>query len=281
MVCSMTGFAGKRLALVDGVLAVEIKTLNHRALDIHCRLPDSLFCLEIPLRRLVKTYLNRGRVDVKVVFESGGAHKVELNKPVYDSYIDILSALPAPSSKTYDSVALLGLPGILAVPETVFDEEAFWPLLEEVLTEVVADRRREGAVLWRDLTSKTKSVIELVGELEHLAQEQQRAVGEKFQQRLAQLGGVDDNRIIAEAALLADKSDINEELVRLKAHLQEFQSCCQRSEPIGRRLEFLGQEMLREANTIGAKSAVYTVSKLAVEIKSQLEKVREQLQNIE
>lgn len=281
MVASMTGFARRRFELVAATAVVEIRTLNHRSLDIHIRLPDFLTPLEMSLRRMIKDYVYRGRVDVKITYESSGDGGVKLNKPVYNSYLEILSAIAPAGKGLYDPVHLLTLPGILTISQVVPDEDEFLPQLQGVLAELIADRRREGASLWRDIDEKTDNILTLLGQLEALASRQREEVGAGFRQRLSQLGGIEDSRILAEAALLVEKSDINEELVRLKAHLQEFRNCCRRQEPIGRRLEFLGQEMLRETNTIGAKSALYDVSKIAVDIKSQLEKIREQVQNIE
>lgn len=282
MICSMTGYGRQRFEVNGTVLTAEIKTLNHKTLDIHCRLPESFSALEIPLRNLVKKYVNRGRVDVKISMECGNLGIIELNEPVYNSYLKIISAISPTGSAAIDPVALLTLPNMLISLSPDPDEESVWPSLEQALRQLKSDRMREGALLWQDILEKIHSVQGLVAELESLAQRQQEEIGEKFRQRLARLDAhIDDTRIMTEIALLIDKSDVNEELVRLKAHLHEFDQCGTRTEPIGRRLEFLGQEMLRETNTIAAKSAIYEISKVAVEIKSQLEKIREQVQNIE
>lgn len=282
MICSMTGYGRQRFEINGTILTAEIKTLNHKTLDIHCRLPESFSALEIPLRNLVKKYVNRGRVDVKISMERGNLGIIELNEPVYNSYLKIISAISPTGSAAIDPVALLTLPNMLISLSPDPDEESVWPSLEQALRQLKADRMREGALLWQDILEKIHSLQRLVVELESLAQRQKEEIGDKFRQRLAKLDDhIDDTRIMTEIALLVDKSDINEELVRLKAHLHEFSQCGSRAEPIGRRLEFLGQEMLRETNTIAAKSAIYDVSKVAVEIKSELEKIREQVQNIE
>ncbi|HCX77864.1 MAG TPA: YicC family protein [Firmicutes bacterium] len=281
LIYSMTGFGRQRFEVNGTILTAEIKTLNHKTLDIHCRLPESFSALEIPLRGLVKKYVSRGRADVRISLEQGNMGIIELNQPVYDSYLKILSAISPAGSASIDPVALLTLPNILISINPDPEEDSFWPPLERALQQLKEDRMREGALLWQDILEKVSSIKDLVTELEALAIRQQQEVGDKFRQRLAQLGDIDDSRILTEIALLVDKSDINEELVRLQAHLAEFTKCGSRQEPVGRRLEFLGQEMLRETNTIGAKSAIYDVSKIAVDIKSQLEKIREQVQNIE
>lgn len=281
MVLSMTGFARQCFELIDATIVIEIRTLNHRSLDIHVRLPEFLTPLEMSLRRMIKDYIYRGRVDVRISYEGSGDNSVQLNKAVYDSYIDILTAIVPEGKLSYDPVNLLNLPGILTIPQAIPAEDEILSQLQGVLRQLVSERRREGTSLWQDIEEKTANIGGLLAQLEVLASRQQEEVGANFQQRLLQLGGIDDSRILTEAALLVEKADINEELVRLKAHLEEFQNCSERQEPIGRRLEFLGQEMLRETNTIGAKSALYEVSKIAVDIKSQLERIREQVQNIE
>ncbi|HOC05894.1 MAG TPA: YicC family protein [Bacillota bacterium] len=280
MISSMTGFGRQRFEVQGTLLIAEVKSLNHRNLDIHCRLPEAFSALEIPLRNLVKKYISRGRVDIRIFIEQGHMGTIQLNEPVYKSYLEILTAI-SPAGTTFDPVALLTLPNIISSVTSEPEEDSFWPPIEKALAQLRADRQREGALLWQDILEKINSINVLVTELESLASLQQQEVGARFRQRLEALGDVDDSRILAEIALLADKSDINEELVRLKAHLAAFEKCGSLQEPVGRRLEFIGQEMLREINTVGAKSAIYPVSEIALEIKAQLEKIREQLQNIE
>lgn len=280
MICSMTGFGRQRFEVQGTLLIAEVKSLNHKNLDIHCRLPEAFSALEIPLRNMVKKYISRGRVDIRIFIEQGHMGKIQLNEAVYKSYLDILSAI-SPAGTSFDPVALLNLPNILSSITSEPEEESFWPPIENALSQLREDRLREGGLLWQDILEKVHCIKALAAKLESLAAAQQQEVGARFRQRMEALGDVDDGRILAEIALLVDKSDINEELVRLKAHLAAFESCGSLQEPVGRRLEFIGQEMLREINTIGAKSAIYPVSEIALEVKTQLEKIREQLQNIE
>jgi uncharacterized protein (TIGR00255 family) len=281
----MTGFGRKRFAINGIEFTIEIKTLNHKHLDIHCRLPESLTALEIPMRNIIKGHIGRGRVDVRVFAEYDRAGQIQLNQPVYQAYSKLVTDLLREHKlASFDPVALLSLPGIVtnpnADPESMADD--FWPPLKEALVQLAEDRKREGAHLWQDMTNKLNRIEGLVMNLEDLAALQQQEVGERYRQRLARLDeNLDDARILTEIAILVDKSDINEELVRLGAHLQEFVAAGKKSGPLGRRLEFLGQEMLREVNTVAAKSAIYEVSKLAVDIKTELEKIREQIQNVE
>lgn len=286
MIASMTGFTRKRFTNNGVLFVVEIRTLNHKYLDIHCKLPDGLAVLEMPLRNLLKKHLSRGRVDVRIGMEPGSeASLLQLNRHAFQAYRKIIADLSAELSlKSVDPVAMLSLPNVLLCndldPDIIAD--SFWPPLELALEQLAQDRRREGALLWQDILDKLARIQELLNQLQSLTQQQQDEVGERFRQRLARLDeNLDDNRIFTEIAILVDKSDINEELVRLQAHLGEFARSGGKSEPVGRRLEFLGQEMLREVNTIAAKSAIYPISKIAVDIKSELEKIREQIQNIE
>lgn len=286
MVASMTGFARKRFT-IDGVAyTTEVRTLNHKYLDVHCKLPDTLTALEMPLRNLLKSYISRGRVDIRVTMEyEGDSGLLALNEPVYRAYCEIISAISKQHEvQSVDPIAILSLPNILQGerqdPEQIV--QPFLSLLAQALQELAQDRKREGNHLWQDILAKLGAIGDLADQLESYAKEQQEEVSQRFRQRLSRLDeGLDDGRIMTEVAILIDKSDINEELVRLRAHLREFVECGSKKEPIGRRLEFLGQEMLRETNTIAAKSAVYQVSKLAVDIKTELEKIREQVQNIE
>ena len=280
MATSMTGFARQRFELAGSALVIEVKTLNHKTLDIHCRLPEPYWALDVPLRRRVKDYVCRGRVDLKISLEQENAGAIELNQPVYAAYLQILQAVSPPGT-SWDPVALLSLPQILTSREEELPEESFWPFLEDTLARLRADREREGDLLWADIQDKVRSLAELLNRLEGLAALQEEEVGTRLRQRLSQLGELEENRVLTEVALLADKSNINEEMVRFRAHLGELEKWGGRREAVGRRLEFLGQEMLREVNTIAAKSALYEISKTAVEIKSQLEKIREQVLNIE
>jgi len=282
----MTGFGRKRFSNNGVLFTAEIRTLNHKHLDIHCKLPESLAALEMPLRNLIKKHIIRGRVDLRVSMEyDGDSGTLELNRPVYKAYCQIISDIANDfSANSIDPVALLSLPNLLHSinpdPDTVAD--SFWPPIELVLAQLNQDRKREGALLWQDIMEKVTSIEEMVTQLKSLALQQQQEVGDRFRQRLTKMDeNLDDDRILTEIALLIDKSDINEELVRLQAHLKEFVISGSKGESIGRRLEFLGQELLREVNTVAAKSAIYPISKIAVEIKTELEKIREQVLNIE
>lgn len=286
MVSSMTGFSRSAFSVDGLVYTAEIRTLNHKTLDIHCKLPERLAALEMPVRALLNKYISRGRVDVRISVEYGSDSGIlQLNEPVYQAYCKIIADLAQEHKiNSLDPVALLALPNILLSinPDPDHVAEFFQAPLEEALLQLSQDRRREGVLLWQDIQEKLNKIQGLIAQLKSLALQQVQEVGDRFRQRLAKLDeNIDDNRLLTEIAILVDKSDINEELVRLQAHIGEFSKCGSLHEPVGRRLEFLGQEMLREVNTVGAKSAIYEVSKAVVDIKTELEKIREQVQNIE
>lgn len=288
MVVSMTGFTSARFAVNDHNYLAEIRTLNHRFLDIHIRLPEGLSSLEMPVRNLVKQHIARGRVDVRIGVEHlGEVAQVRVNTALCRSYVDAIRQLAEQCGveNNIDPVRLLMLPGALDSCREEMgpaEQKVFLDRLHSALDDLTACRRHEGQALGKDIKANIESVSQLVAELRQLVPRQQQAVGQRFRERLSRLDDtLDDSRVVTEIAILVDKSDINEELVRLEAHIEEFSASAKAAGTVGRRLEFIAQEMLREVNTIAAKSAIYPVSQTAVNIKSELEKIREQIQNIE
>ncbi|MTI95007.1 MAG: YicC family protein [Firmicutes bacterium] len=285
VIASMTGFKSGTVKAGDSLYLVDIRTLNHRFLDIHCRMPENLFHLEMPVRNLIKKHLKRGRVDIRVQPERlEGKGNIRLNQDVYQDYMTILDTIMAERKlESFDPVRLLTLPDMIgAGAQREADADQFCQGVEVLVQSLVADRLREGEYLWQDLLNTLANIETMTGELANLASVQKDTVAQRFRERIVRLDEqIDDVRVLTEIALLIDKSDINEELVRLREHIREFGAVQQTNEPKGRKLEFLGQEMLREVNTIASKSALYPISNLAVNIKSELEKIREQVQNIE
>lgn len=288
MVVSMTGFTSTRFSVLNQPYLAEIRTLNHRFLDIHIRLPEGLAGLEMPLRKLVKQHLARGRVDIRIGAELGAdASPVRLNTALCRGYIKAIGQLAEECGldDKIDPVRLLSLPGILDGGRESLEQEdvkSFLEPLSQALADLAACRSQEGQALWKDIRGNLQSIQGITQELEQLVPGQEQAVGERFRERLKRLDdNIDDERLLTEIAILVDKSDINEELVRLQAHIDEFLASASAAGAVGRRLDFITQEMLREVNTIAAKSAVYPISQAAVNIKCELEKIREQIQNIE
>ena len=289
----MTGFS--RYENQDGELTckVEIRSVNNRFIDINTRLPKSLSSLELPLKKLVKSRCSRGSFDISISIEKNGASGAEL---------EIIPNLPLAAQylKAFNTIREnLGLKGeidintILALRDLVKPEpkkndesndEMILSTVERALTELIKMRGEEGINL-EDAISNQISGIEKIGQTisskqNVTVQEFQKRLQEKIQ-LLANSTELDPARIAQETALLADRCDVTEEIVRLESHLKQFHKLVASSEPQGRKLEFLTQEINREVNTIGSKTINLEVSQAVIEMKSYLEKIREQLANIE
>ncbi len=288
MVASMTAFVAGPIEAGKLQLKVEIRTLNHRFLDIHTRLPEGFASVEMPLRTLVKKHINRGRVDIRLGTEPGAElPPPTVNLELYRHYAGLLRREKdsGPVDGAIDPVAILALPGVVDSNQSTgdeVDEEGLLAQLDSLLASLVEQRKREGQAMWKDISSALDEIVAHGAELRNLAEEQQKAVASRFRERLSRMDECpDDSRLAAEIALLVDKAGFNEELVRLESHIKDFAACNDARDPVGRRLEFICQEMLREVNTIAAKGAIFSVSQVAVKMKSELEKIRELIQNIE
>jgi len=293
MLSSMTGY-GRGEAVGGGCrLTVELKAVNHRFLEVVWRLPRILAPLEDGLRRMVQARVLRGRVEGYVTVGDGGEKTlapltVRVDKALaaaYDKALRELKEICGLTGETELSI-LAALPGVLVTEEAPVEARALWPALEracgEALDGLIAMRRAEGDAHARDLAARLESLAVLNGRIRArspLVVDEFRA---RLTARLAQVApGVDDTRLAAEVVLLAERSDIQEETVRLDSHVQQAVACLGTDEPVGRKLDFLLQEMQREVNTIASKAADVTIGRLVVEAKGEIEKMREQVQNIE
>lgn len=287
---SMTGF-GCGEAEIDGhKLTCELRALNHRFLDVRVRMPESLQSHAFYVEQLARERLSRGRFDVGVrLDDSAGAARfsVARARSVYQSLLSLRDEL-APGSDV-PIAALASLPALL-VDTAGADNQGVQQALAQAFTAAVARldemREREGQALSKDLAAR----LEALRDLSDRARQQSQGAAERqllrLRERVARLLAdttlkPDPGRLETELALMADRSDVTEELVRLASHFEQFATVLADREPVGRRLEFLLQEMSREANTIGSKSQDVRLSHLVVDIKSQLEKIREQVQNVE
>ena len=293
MITSMTGY-GRAESVCDGRrFSVEIKSLNHRYLEMSVRLPGIISQLEVDIKKKLGEKLSRGKIEVNIRMdmENGErAGKYDLNLSLAKNYHALLlklkQELNLADDVTLDLIA--GLGGIFVPLDTGEDIAALWKQLEKALDEAMATlvemKRREGAVLYRDLVSR----IDLMKNcLDSIAQRAPQAVA-GYQKRLAErvkeiTGGmeIDAARLCQEVAIMAEKSDITEEIVRFSSHICQFNDMLGSDEAVGRKVDFLLQEMGREVNTIGSKSNDAEISRSVIEIKSELAKVREQVQNIE
>ena len=287
----MTGFGMGRAGDARLSLSVELRSLNSKNLDLRIALPREFSALEERLERLLAGTLQRGRVDLKLHLEpgAGGGRRPRLNRELARAYGDVYRPLAeelgAPLSAVFPLIA--AAPGVLEVePGPSADE--LWPSVETALNaalkELLAMRANEGT----RLTLALRALLgELAGQLRSIEAEipaSQSTRKERFLARVAELSpgtGVDPVRLAQECALLIDRSDVSEELARLAAHLEHFEELLGLDEAIGRRLDFLLQELHREANTLGAKVQSARISHVVIELKSVLERLREQVQNLE
>ncbi len=298
MCSSMTGYGRAEFSLAAGEgygaaqgCVVEVKSLNHRYLDINVRMPERFYPLEWRIRERIKKRFSRGSFSVYITYASYAAEALRLNVPAAEAYLDAARVLKerfgVPGE--VDVSVLLRLKEVFSSAEapgaSVEDDwKALVAALDEALDALSAMRRREGEALREDMDARLKV-------LEGLSELIERRVPEavvRYRERLAREiralvegGDVDDARILTEAAVFAERTDVSEELVRFSSHIKQMRRYIGRDEAVGRRLDFLCQELLREVNTIGAKSQDVEITQTVVEIKGELEKIREQVQNIE
>jgi uncharacterized protein (TIGR00255 family) len=294
MVRSMTGY-GRAEAILDGQkYTVEIKSLNHRFLEISLRLPASLSALEMEIKKKIGEPLLRGKIDVSirrdVQSSAENGQYLALNLPLAQNYFNLLMQLKQ-SLNLQDDIRLEMIAGqkdVFQMAELPQDDSALWQglatVLEEALAGMVEMRRREGEILFRDLSARLDLMAQLLSRIEAKAPQVVLEYQKRLTDRVRELTSglvVDEGRLSQEVAFFAEKSDITEEIVRLRSHLGQFLEMLDSEEAIGRKVDFLIQEMNREVNTIGAKSSDADISKQVIEIKSELAKLREQVQNLE
>lgn len=286
MIKSMTGFGFGEAEDEGARASVEVRCWNHRFCDVGVHLPRTLARLEPEVVGLVRERISRGRVQVSVTWEEGaGTPTVDFELArAYKEKLEELGKILKLKGKL-DINLIAGLPEVVRCQNEV-DLERAWRLISEAcskaLEEVDSMREREGVRLGKFLSEKLGTLEELVGEVEGLAPLQVERIRAKLQERIKEMEvRVDPERIAVEAALLAQRSDVSEECVRLRSHISQFRGSLEQGGVVGRRLDFLLQEMHREANTIGAKASEAKISSLAVSLKEIIEQLREQVQNVE
>lgn len=289
---SMTGY-GRCEGIFDGkkVLA-EIKSVNHRYADYNIKVPRYYGFLEEKIRGFVSGFLSRGKIDVYVAVESyeDTDKQVILNRPLAQSYIDALRELRDEFSLTDDiSVsAVARYTDIFSTERKQEDSEQIWQTvlqaLKPAMEQFMQMREREGARLLTDLQARSSEMAAMVDRIEQRSPQCVEEYREKLEARLREVlqdVNIDEGRLLTEAAIFADKIAVAEETVRLKSHFTELNAIMAASQPAGRKLDFLIQEMNREINTIGSKANDLAIAKMVVDFKAELEKLREQVQNIE
>lgn len=287
---SMTGY-GRATCETDGrQLTIELKSVNHRFLDLSFRMPRNLMFLEDDARKAIAEKLARGHVDVFMTYRNlrSDARTVQVDRALFDAYAQALDALANGGLRDDRSLmSVARMPDVMIVTEAEEDQDAVRALMLETmaqaLEQLLAMRRREGASMAEDLGRKVDAIEEMTRKIEARYPETVEEYTRRLRASIEELIGqnVDETRLLTEVAVMADRSAIAEETVRLHSHIQQLRETFQREEPIGRRLDFLVQELNREVNTISSKSQDVPITRLAVECKAEIEKLREQLQNVE
>jgi uncharacterized protein (TIGR00255 family) len=294
---SMTGYAQAQSADNGVGLRVSVRSVNHRFLDLHLRVPEGFEPLEPRIRQIVRERVRRGHLDVTLRYELAGSAAVSVNQEVAAAYLRAVEDL----RKQYgiksdpDLAAILRLPGVIGSSAASGDDEiarlepALARCLNEALDKLDQMRELEAAALRDDMAGRLASIARVSGRVAVLAESARPAFARRLEARLRELLGemqIDPARLAQEAAMAAERSDVSEELARLSSHVRQFESLLASASDVGKKLDFLLQEMQREANTLlsktpGNEAESLEITQLALEIKSEIEKIREQVQNIE
>lgn len=292
MIKSMTGY-GSAKGTVEGIeVCVELKSVNNKFLDTSVRLPRSFLFTEETIKSAVMTHITRGKVDVFVTVDTSMADDmvVKVNEPLLKGYIAALKQIAKDNDLPNDITAMSvsRFPDVLNVEKKELDAEAVAAgirnIAEQALCDFDAMRIREGAKLKEDVLSKLETIEKLVGIIEVESPKTVDEYREKLRQKLLEVlgtSGIDETRIVTEAAIFADKVAVDEETVRLRSHMAQLRTMLDGGSPIGRKIDFLLQEFNREANTTGSKCQNADIAHVVVDLKSEIEKIREQIQNIE
>jgi uncharacterized protein (TIGR00255 family) len=294
---SMTGFAQARAENSGRAIRVTVRSVNHRFLDVRVKAPEGFEAAEARVREIVRSRVHRGHLDVTLHYEPIGSASVHINTEIAAAYLEAARNLREQFhlKAEPDLATILRLPGVVGAPEEFSeeDEERVAKLVETCLAEALDKldemRKSEGRILLDEFLARLKSIRELSARLEVLAVRIRPAYARRFESRLKELLSgtpVEPARLAQEAAIAAEKGDTTEEIARLRSHVQQFESLLTGGGEVGKKLDFLLQEMQREANTLlsktpGTESEGLEVTGLALEVKSEIEKLREQVQNIE
>jgi len=289
---SMTGYGRGETDHNGTKFSVELNSVNRKQSDIVINLPRDLTALEPQIRQTINENISRGRTNVVVSYQNGssGPRKLALDTELARSYHDAMRALQkdldAPGEITIGSI--LQAPGVMRTPEETIDSSAAWPAVERALRAALIDlikmREREGKHLAKDLIRRLKAMRKQIKEIRGLHPDVVKKYRAALLERIHKAGlpiSTDDERLVKEISFFADRADVSEELTRVESHLAQFAHHLRRHEPVGRTLEFITQEIFRELNTLGAKANDAAISQRVVLCKAELEKIREQIQNLE
>ncbi len=292
MIKSMTGY-GSAKGQAEGLeITVELKSVNNRYLDTSVRLPRSFLFAEDTVKSAVQAHISRGKVDVFVSVDSSAADDmvIKVNEPLLKSYVEAIRHISEEYSLVNDMTALnvSRFPDVLSVEKKDLDADAIAAAISSITEKALVDfdamRLREGEKLRDDVLSRLDTIDALVRTVEEEAPKTVAEYRARLEQKMAEVlgtAGIDESRILAEAAVFADHIAVDEETVRLRSHMAQLKTMINGSSPTGRKIDFLIQEFNREANTIGSKCQNSDIAHVIVDLKSEIEKIREQIQNIE
>jgi len=292
MIKSMTGFGRGEFLDESRKITVELKSVNHRYLDVNLKMPKKLNFFDSAIRSFLKEFLQRGKVDVYLTYEdfTQGKVSVKFNEDLAKEYLAHLSTMEEKFHLENDIRVshLSRFPDVLTMEEQTVDEDELWATLEVVLRQAcvqfVESRVKEGDALRNDMLVKLDEMLESVSFIEkripQIMDEYRKKLTDRIKDMLGD-GNIDENRIVTEVTIFSDKLSVDEETVRLKSHILNTRDTLIKGGNIGRKLDFIAQEMNREANTILSKSNDLSISNVGIDLKTNIEKVREQIQNIE
>ena len=293
MAISMTGFGTGEFKNDNYHFLIECKTINHKYCDINVRLPRKISFLEDKIRNYVKNFVKRGRVDLYIKLDLIGSEDVNLkfDDKLATQYVNILKEIKE-KFDLQDDISVMNVakfPEIVKCEEKEEDEDLYWSMLKEALDmsmeKLTQMRKEEGEKLAIDTIERCDILANLIDEIEKYSNTVVDEYREKLNNRISEIlenpSIIDENRLAQEVAIFADKSSITEEIVRFRSHIEQLRKTVEKNDSIGRKIDFLIQEMNREVNTTGSKSSNINITNLVVEVKSELEKIREQIQNIE
>lgn len=292
MIKSMTGFGRSEIVKGNRKISVEIKSVNHRYLEAGIKMPKKLNVFESRMRDLLKKYATRGKIDIFINYEDDSESQVNLkfNQNIADEYMSIFNNMSEKYNLKNDMTVggLARFPEVITMDEVQEDEEELWHFIEEAmkaaLEQFVNTRILEGENLKKDILGKLDHMEELVAFVEKRSPEIMKEYRSKLESKVKELLGdttIDESRIATEVIIYADKICVDEETVRLRSHIEHARKCLNEDGGIGRKMDFIAQEMNREANTTLSKANDIEISNAAIDLKTEIEKVREQIQNIE
>ena len=292
MIKSMTGFGRGKSAFKGGTMTIEIKTVNHKFFEMTAKLPNHISTLEDKIKEIVQKKLKRGKVNLNLTYEGviTKTEEVGINEPLARNYYNALVRLKKRLGIAGEVVVddLILFPGVLNYEVREDSLLKLWPkiklALDRSLSKVVSDRMREGRALHKDMSRRSSRIRKMLNVIKNRAELNVEEYRNKFAERIKELSGgqeIDSNRLAMEVAIFAKNCDISEEITRLDNHLANLAATLSQGDEVGKKLDFIAQELHREINTIGAKAGDFKIAKNVIEIKSEIEKIREQVKNIE